>query len=52
MYREKADCEESKDDRKKDFDEADKWVDKNQEIRKKKAAAAAAAPGAQTPAPQ
>lgn len=49
MYREKADCEDTKEARSKDWDEAEKWVDKNQEIRKKKAAAAAAAPGAQPP---
>jgi tetratricopeptide (TPR) repeat protein len=49
MYREKADCEESLQDREKDLTAADQLVDKIKEIRNKKAAAAAAAPAGITP---
>jgi Tfp pilus assembly protein PilF len=44
MYREKADCEESPEDRDKDLDAANTWVDKLMKVKAKKAAAAAAAP--------
>ena len=44
MYREKADCEESLQDRDKDLDAANTWVDKLMQVKKEKAAKAAAAP--------
>jgi tetratricopeptide (TPR) repeat protein len=44
MYREKADCEESPEDRDKDLDAANTWVDKLMKVKAKKAAAAAATP--------
>ncbi len=49
MYREKADCEDSPQDRDKDLDAANTWVDKLMKVKQKKAAAAAATPGGITP---